>query len=733
MQHSGRNTPRWRRTLPAAIVTALLGSLLLAACDQADSPAPAEQDSVAAVENPAATARAEMAETDTSTSEAGENIYTQGETGPDGLHSGIDQSGFDTSVDPAENFYQYVNGTWLEQTEIPADKSNYGSFTKLADEAEEAQRNIILEASEGNPAKGSPEQKIGDAYTAYMNQDLANERGIEPIQAELDMIDGIESTEDLYRVMAELGKSFVDAPFGMGIFSDRKDPNTNVVYVSESGLSLPDRDYYLEDDEQFATGRELLKTYISTVFELAGMDNVDSRADALVALETRLAEHHWPREDNRDPNKTYNPNSYEELKALAPAIDWDTFHSASGVEPQPKYIVAQPSYFEALDDVLQETDLSTWKDYLRLKTLQTFDSILSDDFFQAGFEFQQKGLSGVEQPRDLWKRAVSHINGGMGELLGQIYVKKHFRPEAKARMEEMVDNLKRAYRDSINELEWMGEDTKKQALDKLSKFRTKIGYPDEWKDYSSLDIVADDRVANTRAMRLWAYNREIDKLGKPVNKDEWFMTPQTVNAYYNPVWNEIVFPAAILQPPFFNVEAESAVNYGGIGAVIGHEIGHGFDDQGRKSDGDGNLRDWWTAEDNEKFEQRKQMLARQYNEYEVIDGLTINGEFTSGENIGDLGGLSIAHKAYELSQNGGDGPVIDGFTSDQRVLMGWAQVWRRLYRDEELKQRLTTDPHSPSSARTNVVVKNIPVFYEAFDVQEGDAMYLPPDERVKIW
>jgi endothelin-converting enzyme/putative endopeptidase len=418
---------------------------------------------------------------------------------------------------------------------------------------------------------------------------------------------------------------------------------------------------------------------------------------------------------------------------MAPGINWDVVVEAAQLQPRDRYIVGQPSFFEAASGILTETDLETLKDYLTFQTIDTFTTVLGDDFFQAWFEFYRAGLQGTEEPRPKWRRAVNSINGNMGELLGQLYVDRHYDETSRARMETMIENLKEAYRQSINELEWMSEDTRQQALEKLSKFNPKVGYPEKWRDYSSMEIKAGDLVGNVKSADTFEYLRQIGKLDKPVDKSEWYLTPQTVNAYYNPPWNEIVFPAAILQPPMFNVEADDAANYGGIGAVIGHEIGHGFDDSGRKYDGDGKLRDWWVEEDVVRFEERKNKLAAQYNSYEVVDGLTINGEFTSGENIGDLGGLGIAYKAYKISLGGKEAPVIDGYTGDQRFFLGWAQVWRGKARDEETKRRLTVDPHSPAKFRANGAAVNVTEFYEAFDVKEGDGMYLPPEERVKIW
>jgi len=604
----------------------------------------------------------------------------------------------------------------------------------LREKSQEDIRALVEEVSAAENVKpGSATQKIRDFYNSYMDAEAATALGIEAIRTELDQVAAIESYDELFRSFSTLGMYGVNSPIGGGIFSDLKDPDTNVVYLVESGITLPDRDYYLKDDEQFVKGRELFRAYVQRLFELAGVEGAADKADSIYRIEHALAEVHWTKEDNRDPVKSYNPKTPEELALLAPDINWEASFEAAQIPARDRYIVNQPSFFEAANNIIKETDLAAWRDYLAFQTMDTFAPVLGDEYFRTWFEFYEAGLQGIEEPSPRWKRAVNAVNGNMGELLGQLYVDKHYQDESRVRMETMIANLKEAYRQSITNLDWMSETTKQQALDKLSKFNPKIGYPSEWRDYSSMEIAAGDLAGNVKSAALFEYNRNIDKLDSPVDKNEWFMNPQTVNAYYNPAWNEIVFPAAILQPPFFNVEADDAVNYGGIGAVIGHEIGHGFDDQGRKFDGDGNLRDWWTEEDNTRFEERKNKLAAQYNGYEVIDGLTINGEFTSGENIGDLGGLGIAYKAYKLSLEGKEAPMIDGFTGDQRFFLGWAQVWRGKARDEETKRLLTIDPHSPAKFRANGAPVNVDAFYQAFDVNEGDGMYLPPEDRVKIW
>ena len=653
---------------------------------------------------------------------------------PRALGSGIDTSGFDTTVRPQDDFFDSVNGKWVAETPFPGDRARWGTFDMLRENAQKDVRALVEEVSTAATLEpGSAAQKIRDFYNAYMDSERPNALGAEAIRAELDQIAAAQTHDDLFRLFSTLGVYGVNSPIGGGIFSDLKDPDTNVVYLGEAGITLPDRDYYLKDDEQFVKGRELYRAYVQRLFELAGIEGGADKAKALYELEHGLAEVQWTKEDNRDPVKGYNPHTPAELASLAPNINWQITLEAAQIAGRDRYIVQQPSFFAGVSEIVANTPVDTWKDYLAFQTMDAFAPVLGDDYFQAWFEFYQAGLQGTEEPEPKWKRAVNAINGNMGELLGQLYVDKHYREEARVRMETMIANLLEAYRQSITELDWMGDETKQQALDKLSRFNPKIGYPEKWRDYSSMEIVAGDLVANVKSAAEFEYLRNIDKLDKPVDKSEWFMNPQTVNAYYNPAWNEIVFPAAILQPPFFNVEADDAANYGGIGAVIGHEIGHGFDDQGRKFDGTGNLRDWWTEEDNARFEERKNKLKAQYDAYEVIDGLTINGEFTSGENIGDLGGLGIAYKAYKLSLDGQQAPVIDGFTGDQRFFLGWAQVWRSKARPEETKRLLTIDPHSPAKFRANGAAVNVDAFYTAFDVQEGDGMYLPPEERVKIW
>ncbi len=650
------------------------------------------------------------------------------------LVSGIDKSGFDESIRPQDDFFAYVNGSWVKNTEMPADKARWGTFDALGEQSQKDIRELVNEVSSAeNVSAGSATQKIRDFYNSYMDAEVATAKGIKPIKMELNKIESISTMDGVFRAFSTLAVYGVTTPIGVGIFSDMKNPDVNAIYVVQDGLTLPDRDYYLKDDEQFVKGRQLYMAYATNLFEQSGYDGAADRAERLMALESRLAEVMWTKEENRDWSKRYNPMDIHQLNKMAPQINWALGFESAQIPVSSQFLVSQPSFFKAAGEIIADTPLETWKDYLAFQTISVFAPVLGEEFAELHFNFFRKGLSGVDEQEPRWKRAVDSVNDNMGELLGQLYVEKHFRPESKQRMDIMIQNLLKAYEASILELEWMSEDTRQQALDKLHKFTPKIGYPDKWIDYKKLEVVEGDLVANIKNGARFAYNREIDKLDKPVDKTEWGMTPQTVNAYYNPVWNEVVFPASILQPPFFNVHADEAANYGGIGAVIGHEIGHGFDDSGRRFDGDGVLRDWWTEEDTTKFEERKNALAAQYDGYDVIEGMTINGQFTSGENIGDLGGLSIAYRAYKMSLNGKQAPVIDGWTGDQRFFLGWAQVWRSKARDAEIKRRLTIDPHSPPQFRANGAAVNVPAFYASFDVKEGDGMYLPPEKRVKIW
>jgi len=649
------------------------------------------------------------------------------------LGSGIDLQYMDTSIAPGDDFYRYVNGIWLSNTEIPADQSNYGAFTALTDEAEENLRTIIEEAAATDAAVGSDLQKVGDFYQSFMNENLIETLGINPLAESLAEISAADDKAELMQVITALNYIGVQMPFGFYIDVDERQTDQYVANVFQSGLSLPDRDWYLvSDNDSYLTARQAYSNYISEVMSLAGFSNGEDIADSVLQIENRIAEAHWDRVQNRQRELTYNKLSIDDLQNLAPAIDWAATMQGLGMFTD-EFIISQPSYFEALSTIWSEVGLAQWRNYTSFKLVNAFASYLSQDFIDAKFAFEGGVLSGLEENRPRWKRGVDAVDSALSEIVGKLYVERYFKEEAKERMDVLIENLRDGFRVGIDELEWMTETTKAEAQAKLAKFTTKIGYPDEWKDYSGVDVLENDLVGNVMRSRRFEHNREVSKLGQPIDRGEWFMTPHTVNAYYNPNMNEIVFPAAILQPPFFNVEADDAVNYGAIGAVIGHEFSHGFDDQGRKSDGDGMLRDWWTEADAAAFSERANALVAQYNQFEVLPGKFLNGEFTLGENIGDLSGLAVAYKAYQLSLNGEEAPVIDGFTGDQRFFMGWGQVWRRLYRDENLEVRITSDPHSHSEARANGTLRNIDSWYEAFDVQVGDALYLPPSQRVKIW
>ncbi|UCH09706.1 MAG: hypothetical protein JSU61_10860 [Fidelibacterota bacterium] len=649
--------------------------------------------------------------------------------------SGIDLENFDTTYRPQDDFFRYVNGAWLAKTEIPADRSNYGSFTVLLEESQENLRAIIEEsAAQESKVPGSNQQKVGDFYLSFMDSARIEESGLTPLEGELGKITAIQDRDDLLAYLTHAMQAGVQTPVRFYVGQDAKASENYIVYATQSGLGLPDRDYYFKEDEKFSDIRSKYVAYMEEILALAGEDDAALKAARIMEMETAMAEHHWTRVENRDRDKTYNKYDLAGLAELTPGFSWSGFLAEAELSDKVEaIIVRQPSFVEAFDKIYNEVSIEDWKAYFTFKLLNAYGPYLPAEFVEARFDFYGKTVRGIEENQPRWKRGVTTIDNILGEAVGQIYVERHFKPEAKARMEELVENLKLAFKERVMGLEWMGEATKEQALVKLGKFGTKIGYPDKWRDYSKLEITSDELLDNMIRANRHEYERQTGKLGQPVDRDEWFMTPQTVNAYYSSTRNEIVFPAAILQPPFFNVEADDAVNYGAIGAVIGHEITHGFDDQGRKSDGDGNLRNWWTEEDEKEFKQRAQVIIDQYKGYVPIDTMRINGELTLGENIGDLGGVTIAYNAYRWSLGGQEAPVIDGLTGDQRFFIGWAQIWRRLYRDDELRRRIVTDPHSPAEYRVIGVMANMPEFYEAFDVQEGDALYRASEDRVVIW
>jgi len=648
--------------------------------------------------------------------------------------SGVDKSSFDTSVRPQDDFFQYVNGTWLVETEIPADKSAYGAFHMLYDESQIQLREIIENAAkQANKTAGSDIQKVGDFYTSYMDSATVEELGLEPLTAELSLIENVENWDNLAKLFAHHRKIGVQRPFTFYVDQDDKNSEEYILYFNQSGLGLPDRDYYFNKDEKFVEIRNKYIDYVEKILELTDAENATAIAEKVMQMEHDIAQIHWTRVENRDSEKTYNKFAVNKLPGLSHRFNWKIFFSAAAIADAENVIIRQPSYFAGFSNILDKYSLEDWKNYSKVKLISNSATRLPNAFVEASFDFYGKTLRGMQENRPRWKRAVTAVDGSLGEILGKVYVEKHFKPEAKERMENLVDNLILAMEDRINKLEWMSPETKVQALKKLKKFHAKIGYPNKWKDYSDLIVTPDELLQNIMRSAVVEYQREIDKLDKPIDRDEWFMTPQTVNAYYSPTMNEIVFPAAILQPPFFNMKADDAVNYGGIGAVIGHEITHGFDDQGRKYDGDGNMRDWWTAEDGKRFDERAQIVVDQYSQFVPIDTLHINGELTLGENIADIGGLTVAYNAYKLSLNNAESIKLNGFTGEQRVFLGWAQVWRMLARDEYLRNQVLTDPHSYGKYRVIGVMNNMPEFYTAFDVKEGDKHYLPESERVKIW
>ncbi|WP_215398640.1 M13 family metallopeptidase [Rheinheimera oceanensis] len=650
-----------------------------------------------------------------------------------GLSSGVELSNMDTSVAPQQDFFHYVNGSWMEKTEIPADKARWGSFDELRENAEKQVLAIVQQLAAEQQIKGSDEQKIADLYKSFLDAELAEVLGLNPLRPELAQIDNLKSHKDLTALWGEWQRYRVGTPVALFVGQDQKQSDQYITGASQAGLGLPDRDYYLKDDERSVELLGQYQAFIAQLWALAGMDNAQQAAADIVALEKQIAAAQWSRVQNRDRNATYNKLTIAELTKLAPGFDWQTFVTAAGLGNINELVVRQPSYFTEFAKLQATTPVAQWQQYLKFHLIRSNASNLSSAFADASFDFYGKTLNGLQEQRSREKRAVSLVDSNLGFMVGKKYVEQHFKPEAKARMDQMIENLRVAFRQSIDELEWMSPVTKKQAQIKLAKFNTKIGYPDKWRDYSCVEISPTDLIGNLRRSSECEYQRTIGRLGKPVDRSEWGMTPQTVNAYYSSTMNEIVFPAAILQPPFFNVDADDAVNYGAIGGVIGHEFTHGFDDQGRRSDGDGNLRDWWTEQDAAQFQSRAQLMIDQYSAFNPIDDLHLQGALGLGENIADLGGLTVSYKAYQNSLHGQPGAVIDGFTPEQRFFMGWGQVWRIKFRDEALRQQVITGPHSPGMYRVLGTLSNMPQFYQAYDVKPGDGMYRDEKVRVKIW
>ncbi|HLT32136.1 MAG TPA: M13 family metallopeptidase [Myxococcaceae bacterium] len=647
---------------------------------------------------------------------------------------GVDLEGMDTTQAPGNDWFAYVNGNWTKNTEIPADKARYSMFNVLTDRAQEQNRAIIEEAAASNAAEGEVAQKVGDYFAAFMDEAQIESLGTQPLEPYLAKIDGVTSKQELAKLFGEFARTYIPGPVGGYISADAKAPDTYAVYLYQSGLGLPNRDFYLEDKPEFAAIREAYVDYATKMLVLTGVPEADAKkkAQGILKLETEIAKVHWTNVESRDANKRYNPWKAADFAKKAPGFDWKAYFAAAGLGEQETFIVSQPSAFTGIAALVGKTPLATWKDWSRLHTTSNLAALLPKAFDDTHFAFYGTVLGGQPEQQARWKRGVDAVSASLGEAVGRLYVEKHFPPEAKQAADEMVQNIIAAMDARIENLSWMSDETKAKAKEKLASFRPKIGYPDTWRDYSALVIKRDDALGNGERAAAFEYARDLAKLGGPVDRDEWLMPPMVVNAYAMPTMNEIVFPAAILQPPFFDPHADDAVNYGGIGAVIGHEITHHFDDQGRKYDKHGKLADWWTAEDVEAFKKHADALVKQYGEYEPLPGMHVNGELTLGENIADLAGLLIAHDAYRRSLDGKPAPVIDGFTGDQRFYMGHAQLWRSKYREPALRQQLVVDPHTAGHFRP-YVVRNIDAWYEAFDVKPEDAHYLAPEERVRIW
>ena len=647
--------------------------------------------------------------------------------------SGIALSNIDRSVRPQDDLYQHVNGAWLKDTTIPDDRALEGTFTALRDGSELAVREIIEEAAaKGSEASGI-EQKIGDLYSSFMDEAAVEARGLDPIRGRLAEVFATASISELLALAGRLFRADVSGLFYIYPAPDAGNPDRVLLYTGQGGLGLPDESYYRE--EKFAPVVQSYREYVGTMFGLAGVADPEEAAARVVALETALASHHWDNVTLRDPQKTYNLKSADEARELFPLLDvW--FEAADiAAEKRQEIVVSTPDFFAGAAALLASESLPVWQEWLALRVINSAAPYLSSAFVDTNFAFYGTTISGTPRNKDRWKRGVAVVEAALGEAVGQIYVARHFPEGHKARMQTLVANLIEAYRQSISGLEWMGEDTKAEALRKLGAFRAKIGFPDEWIDYTAVVIDPADLLGNVERAHNADVDRHLDEVGKPVDLNKWLMTPQTVNAYYHPMLNEVVFPAAILQPPFFTADADDAVNYGGIGAVIGHEIGHGFDDQGTQFDGKGELRNWWTEDDRKAFEALTGRLVDQFNALSpyAAPGHNVNGKLTLGENIGDLGGLTIAHKAYRLSLDGQEPEVLDGLTGEQRFFASWAAGWRQVIRTEEAVRRLATDPHSPNEFRTNAIAKNLDSFHAAFGVTEEDGMWMPPAERVSIW
>ena len=652
---------------------------------------------------------------------------------PDIGSFGFDVAGMDRTTRAGDDFVTHTSGTYLKTLEIPADKTSFGMFTKLRDLSQERTRTIIEKAAASGGAPGSEAQKVGDFYASFMDEAAIEAKGIAPIKPELDKIAAIADKTQLAAMFGRFSRIGVSTPIGVGVGPDRKNPDAFQVGASQGGLGLPDRDYYLDmANPKFAEARAKYQAYVATLLGLSGFADADARATAIIALETKIAATHWTRVERRQAEKTYNPVARADLDRAYPGVDWGQLLTNAGLEGQPVINMSTPSALQGAGKLIDSEPLAVWRDYLAFQLLRDVAPVLPKAFVDANFDMYSKTLGGQPAQTPRWKRGVDTTTAVLGEALGKLYVADYFPPDAKAKADELVKNIIAAMDARLANLAWMDPSTRTAARAKLAAFKPKIGYPDKWLDYSALEIRKGDAIGNMERATEFQYARQVAKLGKPVDRSEWFMTPMTVNAYANPVWNEIVFPAAILQAPFFDAKADPAVNYGGIGAVIGHEITHHFDDQGRKYDKTGKLADWWTPQDVERFKVMTDKVVAQYGAYEPLPGKKINGELTLGENMADLAGINIAFDAWKLSLNGKKAKAIDGWTGEQRFFLGFSQVWRQKYRDAILLQQLTTDPHSPGNFRP-YVVRNLDAWYAAFDVKPGEKYYLGPAERLKVW
>jgi putative endopeptidase len=646
----------------------------------------------------------------------------------------FDKTGMDTSAKPGDNFFLYASGTWMKKTKIPPSETGWGSFYTLFNDNEKNLHTILLAATKQENAKGSPEQKVADLFTSGMDTVAIEKLGYEPIKPFLEKIKAVKNYKDLLYIATDSYKDGDGYLLGFYISPDDRISTKNIAHFDQSGLNLPNRDYYFNTDSASVKIRAEYVKYAAKLFTLTGIDpaTANKKAAAILQLETEIAKSHLTPTELRDPVKNYNKFVLADFQKQVPDLDLKEVFNHLGLKAD-TILVGQPNYFKTLNNLLKTQPLDVWKDKLAFTALSNASTYLSKSFRDAHFDFNGKILNGQKQPRDRWKTITDNVDGGLGELLGQLYVEKYFTPDAKSRMLALVNNLIAVYKDRIEKLDWMGAETKKHAIEKLAAFTKKIGYPDKWRKYDDVEISKDAYYANMQSIGKHNYKEEMDKVGKPVDKTRWGMTPPTVNAYYNPGFNEIVFPAGILQFPFFDKDADDAINYGAIGAVIGHEMTHGFDDQGRQYDKDGNLKDWWTKEDASKFKSKAQIMINQYNGFTVLNNLHVNGSLTQGENLADIGGVSIAYQAFKNTAEGKSDKKIDGFTPDQRFFLSYAQVWRVKSTDESMRMRISVDPHSPEMYRVNGPLSNIPAFYNAFGIKPGDKMYRDEKDRVKVW